>query len=781
MKKISKLSILTFLALFAATLTQQGAVRAEEEDTKPENWGQVPTATSAWTHITAGSTTGFELKDNYYYVSESLTFTNTISGPGQAGQGSGMYVQAGSTVTLYIPADVTLTVKGADAQGTTGAGAGILLPSGSTLNVIGNGTLKVTGGNAADGEKGGNGTDAIFTPDEDGDEGEADDWAWLLGSKITAGRGGYGGYGGGGAGAGIGTAGGNGGEGAAMLSSDDDRVPSSRPDWTGGDLAGRAGDPGSAGSAAEATMGTLNIASTITQQISGGAKGNGGAAGYTGKGVFNGGNVTMDIEIQTINGIPIPIPTFDITDLQSIAGGGGGGGGAGGGSAHAIGTGGAGGGGGASGACGSGCAKNGWLNDNWGSVGAGGGQGGYGPEDNNGAAGVTFWFQGDDSEFDDAANHKPGGTGGAAGTPVSADMASSVGEADAPTYNVSYYTVAVTSPKASETYSVGSSTTITLPSLSGGDQAYKWILSIHGHAAGNTTSHCAAPNGDVYDPGDEVDLKNIYGDIEFCAVYVGCDIDCTSKLNNYWATAWASYVADKYAVVKLSNRKFYRDGYWNTLTLPFSLDASKLANTCLRDADIRTFKEASWDAPNQRLTINFSSTNDGEIHAGVPCLIRWGTPTENPGDVIEDPIFTNVQVDITAQSVFNDEDEDNDYETVSVGGLRFQAQIAPVQVTAGSKTLLLGGENKLYKPGKSMWVYATRAYFTYTSGSGIEMAREFVMDFGEGEQTTTYIDNITVEDNRESQVEGIFNLNGQRLDAPQKGINIINGKKVVIK
>ena len=127
-----------------------------------------------------------------------------------------------------------------------------------------------------------------------------------------------------------------------------------------------------------------------------------------------------------------------------------------------------------------------------------------------------------------------------------------------------------------------------------------------------------------------------------------------------------------------------------------------------------------------------------------------------------------------------DEDEDNDYETVS-GGLRFQAQIAPVQVTAGSRTLLLGGENKLYKPDKSMWVYATRAYFTYTSGSGIEMAREFVMDFGEGEQTTTYIDNITVEDNRESQVEGIFNLNGQRLDAPQKGINIINGKKVVVK
>ena len=26
-----------------------------------------------------------------------------------------------------------------------------------------------------------------------------------------------------------------------------------------------------------------------------------------------------------------------------------------------------------------------------------------------------------------------------------------------------------------------------------------------------------------------------------------------------------------------------------------------------------------------------------------------------------------------------------------------------------------------------------------------------------------------------------FNLNGQRLSAPQKGINIVNGKKVIIK
>gem|GEM_PF-1469574 len=776
MKKISKLSILTFLALFAATLTQQGAAWAQDTDTKDDNWGQVKTITSEWTHITEGSTTGYELKDAYYYVTEDLNFTNTISGPGQ---GSGMYVQANRTVTLYIPAGVTLTVKGADASGTKGAGAGILLPSGSTLNVIGNGTLKVTGGNAANGEKGGNGTDAIFTPDEDGDEGEADEWAWLLGSKITAGRGGYGGYGGGGAGAGIGTAGGNGGEGAAMLASDDERVPSSRPDWEGGDLAGRPGDKGSAGSAAVATMGTLNIASTITQQISGGAKGNGGAAGYTGKGVFNGGNVTMDIEIQTINGIPIPIPTFDITDLQSIAGGGGGGGGAGGGSAHAIGTGGAGGGGGASGACGSGCAKNGWVEDNWGSVGAGGGEGGHGPEDNNGAAGVTFWFQGDDSEFDDMDNHKPGGAGGAAGTPVSADMASSVGTAVAPTYNVKYYAIGVTPSKNTDTFQPSNSTTITLPSLNQGDSNYKWILSIYGNVLGETSGHCGGPNGDVYASGDEVDLSNIYGDIEFCAVYVGCEIDCASEWSSGYQLAYSTAFTPKYTIVDLKGRKLYKDGYWNTLTLPFSLSAEKLATTCLAGADIRRFDNASWDSENQKLTINFSDSNEGKIDAGVPYIIRWGTPETATGEVINNPSFSNVSIEL-----YDNEDLDdveNDYET-SEGGLTFEGQIAPVQVTANSRSLLLGAKNKLYKPVNAYYVYATHAYFTYTPSSGIAMAQEIVMDFGDGEQTTTRIENVNVESStRGIDLDGIFDLQGRRVENPTKGLYIVNGRKVLIK
>ena len=759
---MKKISILTLLALFAATLTQQGGAWAQGSGSS-DDWGQIKTSTSAWTHITAGSTTGFELKDAYYYVSEDLTFSNTMGNAIDApGRYSGMYVREGATVYLYIPAGVTLTAIGADANGSIGAGVGILLPQGSTLHIVGEGTLVAKGGNAANGGAGGNGTNGRLDEESVG--------TWFLGKKIYCGAGGEGGYGGGGAGAGIGTAGGNGGAGGVMTAAPSE----SYADWEGGDLAGVTGVDGHAGQAAD-EMGTLYIQSTITQQITGGAKGNGGAAGQWGTVSTTGGEIEFT-GFAMVNGIPIP--TFNISDMQAVAGGGGGGGGAGGGSAQAIGTGGAGGGGGASGAHGSACAHDSWVNDNWPSVGAGGGKGGVGTDGNNGADGATCWFQGEDNIFDNMDNHKPGGTGG---DPGAASVAVSAGAATAPQYTVDYYALGVTPSKANEKYNVGSSTKITLPTLSDGEggKDYKWIVSIYGNAAGNTTSHCAGPNTDVYNPGDEVDLSNIYGAIEFCAVYVGCEINCESETENYWSMGWAHATAGKYAVVNLKNRTLYKDGYWNSLTLPFSLSAAKLQNTCLAGADIRTYKSASWDSGNKELTITFSATNDGEIKAGVPCLIRWGTPNDAPGGTIENPMFTNVSVDLWTQDVLNA--GTNPYETVS-NGLRFNGQIGPVELTSTTRAFVLGAGNKLYKPSQQMWVYATHAYFAYTKKSGIDLTRSITVELGDGNQETIYIENITVEDNdRESYMEGIFTLDGQRLDAPRKGINIINGKKVVIK
>ena len=106
---------------------------------------------------------------------------------------------SGRRIVIDIPEGRTLTVRGGNANGVTGAGAGIALPADMTLYVTGKGRLVAAGGNAARGGDGSAGGDARYRSV----------------AYHTAGSGGGGGYGGGGAGAGIGGRGGNGGVGGA--------------------------------------------------------------------------------------------------------------------------------------------------------------------------------------------------------------------------------------------------------------------------------------------------------------------------------------------------------------------------------------------------------------------------------------------------------------------------------------------------------------------------------------------------------------------------------------
>ena len=108
------------------------------------------------------SSLGKTLADNtVYVVSENTTIERPSYSPNSA-----LYVENGGTTVIYIPKNVTLTVKGGNAQGKEGAGAGIRLNSGSTLVVTGDGTLDVTGGNAASGASGGN-AGSTYQSDDD--------------------------------------------------------------------------------------------------------------------------------------------------------------------------------------------------------------------------------------------------------------------------------------------------------------------------------------------------------------------------------------------------------------------------------------------------------------------------------------------------------------------------------------------------------------------------------------------------------------------------------------
>lgn len=253
-----------------------------------------------WTYLSNGSSTGYTLSSGHYYITENITFSNGATG-------SGLTIADGATVHIYVPAGVTLTANGGNGSGRTGAGAGIELPSGSTLYLMGKGKVEAYGGNAANGSNGSNGSNACQSES---------------GNYIHGGNGGDGGNGGGGAGAGIGTRGGDGGNGGSG--------PGHRSAaWT--DVQGVDGNPGGAGSGASA-MGKLYVDETFGLNV----EAHGGSKGYGGSGGSGGSSAAA----------------HPGANLYLAGGGGGGGAGGGGGEAYSVGTGGCGGGGGGSGAAG---------------------------------------------------------------------------------------------------------------------------------------------------------------------------------------------------------------------------------------------------------------------------------------------------------------------------------------------------------------------------------------------------------------------------------------------
>lgn len=358
----------------------------------------------------------FSLGDGVYRVSKTFSRDQSSSTGYNA-----IEIKEGKTTVIYIPHGITLTVVGAPARrpdqclDTTAddgrkrvglaytnwpgdwGGAGIFVPTNSTLIVTGEGTLIAKGGNGADGMQGFQGWDQ----------------PWVGSSKARTGGGGQGGYGGGGAGAAIGGRGGKGGKWGEMWDTNNAEYPDKNnfENFTG-ENNNRDGNPAEDGQNGF-SMGKVYILGSVKVEATGGLPGKkGGAAGphtdwhkkdclYEGK-----------------------------DDWIAGPGGGGGGGGAGCGVQFAIGGGAGGGGGGGGGATGSFVVSDDWddsdyqYGDFWHLVvGGEGGNGGKGPANVSGANGATGERSPDSvksvvkksGDYGHDVNCKKGGAGGNAG------------------------------------------------------------------------------------------------------------------------------------------------------------------------------------------------------------------------------------------------------------------------------------------------------------------------------------------------------------------------------
>ena len=746
---------------------------------------QTQTTSDDWTPITEGTTQGKILgaaqsgssATSYYYVTKSLNFTNNRTDNDGNGN-SGLKIHG--TVYLYVPAGLTITCEGANADGRTGAGAGIELSSGNTLYIIGGGTVNAHGGSAANGRDGDRGGNASFSYD----------------SWIKTGAGGTGGNGGGGAGAGIGTRGGTGGTGGAGGAGQQPNYPS----FTNGTN----GTDGSNGNTA-GSMGNLYVANGITVNTTGGATGtSGGAGGWRG---------TCAVEDSA-------------SKNYSMAGGGGGGGGGFGGAASNVGTGGPGGGGGGGGAGGTQerCSS-GYL-----AVYAPGGKAGKNADGSNAQDGEdayiygdwqqgwlisnSTWSEGDWSGSTDATKGSPGNGGGQGS--ASSGGTQNTGNL---TYNITYNPI-ITKVNGTNTdpvnvsYSPGSPN-IVLPANTEG---YNWVLLKYGKscAPNGTPVNTFATATDEYfgGNGDETSRTitpiNVYGDLVFQEVATMIIMECsTSGENTNNEQELIEYATYAYNVTaRLQNRTLYRDDHWNTICLPFSLTTTQINNSPLAGASIMKMNETVsgyypsgmvnkgtqnfnyghpvvlfWFDP---VNLNYTDPNNPILEAGKPYLVKWTEKSEHTidgnyvdnGDTRHELDFSGVRIIATQPGSWTGVGTGNGNVTFQ-GTFSLSADLTKLDAS-GKMNLVLGANDKLYHPleNDAINVGACRGYFKIPAAAAAA-APQFVMAFDGGETTSIRTVNgsgLTVHGS-----DTYYNLNGQRLSAPQKGINIVNGKKVIIK
>ena len=94
------------------------------------------------------------------------TVPNNIEVRGGAGR-SALWLAENTTAVIYIPSGVTLTATGGPGTDMIGGGAGIEIPSSSTLIVTGGGKLVATGGKGANGGNGADGDHGRVVDDND--------------------------------------------------------------------------------------------------------------------------------------------------------------------------------------------------------------------------------------------------------------------------------------------------------------------------------------------------------------------------------------------------------------------------------------------------------------------------------------------------------------------------------------------------------------------------------------------------------------------------------------
>nr|MCR4808838.1 hypothetical protein [Prevotella sp.] len=232
--------------------------------------------------------------------------------------------------------------------------------------------------------------------------------------------------------------------------------------------------------------------------------------------------------------------------------------------------------------------------------------------------------------------------------------------------------------------------------------------------------------------------------------------DCWAIFNNFTLTRYddkvvmsedADYTpkAVERAYVEL-NRTIKADK-WNSFVVPFAISNEDLKVAFGEDVEVAEYSEM---ADGENSVVDFTKMVTPAIAANTPVLLKTSTAGTQ---------YTFMERTITT----------GDAKVEGAANFDFVGTYAATTDIAAGDYFI--SDNELYKSTGATTIAGTRAYIkAKTAGARLV---NFSID-----GVTTGIEGIKAADMENGNV---YNLNGQRVEKAQKGLFIINGKKVVVK
>ena len=219
---------------------------------------------------------------------------------------------------------------------------------------------------------------------------------------------------------------------------------------------------------------------------------------------------------------------------------------------------------------------------------------------------------------------------------------------------------------------------------------------------------------------------------------------------------------------------------WSTICLPFDMSEAQVKMAFGNDVKLADFTSWSFEgtAPNvNKITIGF--TDATEIEANYPCIIKVSEA------------ITSFSVKNVVINPDQDPQSQNKIFTVGSGKSAIDYKGTMYGVYYAKKTdekdLFLANNQFWYSNGNtSIKAYRATFWFQQIGGSPIVLnsynggSSRIVMSFNDSE-TTAIGGALSLNDKEEMRNEKYYNLSGQQVKTPAKGVYVKDGKKVIFK